>query len=80
MKELGCRASEVRLKAPDVWEAWQKCGEDPDRRLAEFIRNVHPMGTDSGGVLPPVFDADVEDGVPLMEFETLKRMTNYKSV
>ena len=69
---------------PDLWQAWGEEASDPDLCLHDFIRRGAPLGMEvpipPSGVFPPAVDQEVVNSDPAGEFETLKFLTNYKSV
>ena len=69
---------------PDLWQAWGEEASDPDLCLHDFIRRGAPLGMEvpipPSGVFPPPVDQEVVNSDPAGEFETLKFLTNYKSV
>ena len=69
----------------DLWDAWGKISRDPDTSLPGFMRNGAPLGMElnipsSNGVFPTTESKPEEETEPVVEFETIKGLLNYKSV
>ena len=69
----------------DLWDAWGKVARDPDTSLPNFMRKGAPLGMNveipsSNGIFPPAEVKENDVIEPMVEFESIKGLLNYKSV